>query len=64
MDQSQNPQPGHDGFPPPLTPERVELALDRVAAIHERIRRRGIDLSRLADPVDALVKARDAGGWE
>lgn len=64
MDQSQRPNTGGDGFPPPLTPERVERALERVEAIHERIRRRGVDLSQLPDPVEELVKARDAGGWD
>jgi len=64
MDRPQEPQRIDDGFPPPLTPERAERALARVAAIHERIRRRGIDPTRLPDPVDALSKARDAGGWE
>lgn len=62
MDQ-QHPHMGGDGYPPPLTPERVERALERVEAIHERIRRRGVDLSQLPDPVEELVKARDAGGW-
>lgn len=64
MDRPQDPQGTGDGFPPPLTPERAQRALDRVAAIHERIRRRGVDLSRLPDPVDALIKARDTGNWE
>lgn len=64
MDHSQTPQAGGDGFPPPLTPERAQRALDRVAAIHEEMRRQGIDLSRLPDPVEALIKAREAGSWE
>lgn len=64
MDHPQNPQAGGEDFPPPLTPERVERALDRVAAIHERLRRQGIDPARLPDPVEALVKARAAGHWE
>lgn len=64
MDQPQNPQAGGDSFPPPLTPERVERALARVAAIHEQIRRRGVDPAQLPDPVEELVKARDAGGWD
>lgn len=54
---------GGDGYPPPLTPERVERALERVAAVHERLRERGVDLSQLPGPVEELVKARDAGGW-
>lgn len=64
MDRSPGPRVSGDGFPPPLTPERVQRALDRVAAIHERIRRRGVDLSHLPDPVQELIKARDAGSWE
>lgn len=64
MDQPQDQHASNDGFPPPLTPERVERAFNRIAAIHERIRRRGIDLAQLPDPVEELVKARDAGGWE
>lgn len=64
MDRSHEPWAGSESFPPPLTPERVERALDRVAAIHERMRRNGIDVSRLPDPVEALIKARDADGQE
>ncbi len=45
----------------PLTPEKVQRAREHVAAIHDRIRRRGVDLSRLPDPVEELIKARDAG---
>jgi hypothetical protein len=64
MDQSQHPQAGGDGFPPRLTPERVRRAREQVAAVREQIRRRGVDLSRLPDPVEELRKTRDAGGWE
>lgn len=64
MDQSQDPRAAGDNFPPPLTPERVRQARERVAAIREKIRSRGVDLSRLPDPVEVLRKARDAGGWE
>ncbi len=63
MDQQQQLHMGGDGYPPPLTPERVERALERVAAVHERLRERGVDLSQLPGPVEELVKARDAGGW-
>ncbi len=57
------PTPSHaaDDFPGPLTPEKVQRAREHVAAIHDRIRRRGVDLSRLPDPVEELIKARDAG---
>lgn len=64
MDHSYDAHTGSDGFPPPLTPERVRLARERVAAIRERIRRRGVDLTQLPDPVEELSKARAAGGWE
>lgn len=64
METSHTAQPRGDGFPPPLTPERAERTLARIAAIHKRIRRRGIDLTRLPDPVEALSKARGAGGWD
>jgi hypothetical protein len=64
MDRSQDPRVTDNGFPPPLTPERVRLARERVAAIREQIRRRGVDLAQLPDPVEELIKARDAGGWE
>ena len=64
MDRPEDAHVTKDGFPPPLTPERAQRALERVAAIRERIRRRGIDLSALPDPVEELSKARAAGGWE
>lgn len=64
MDRSPHPHTSNDGFPPPLTPERAQRALDHVAAIHEQMRRDGMDPARLPDPVDALIKARDAGGWD
>lgn len=44
-----------------LTPEKVRGARAQIAVIHEDLRRQGIDLSRLPDPVEELVKARDAG---
>lgn len=52
-------QPAADGFLGPLTPEKVRRARERVAAIHDRIRRRGLALAQLPDPVDELVKARE-----
>ncbi len=54
MDISQDPSPATDGFPGPLTPEKVRRA-------RERIRQRGVDLSQLPDPVDELITAREAG---
>ncbi len=64
MDRSQDSPAGDDGFPPALTAERLQRAREQVAAIREAIRRRGVDLSRLPDPVEELSKARTAGGWE
>ncbi len=64
VDRSQDARVTDDGFPPPLTPERVRQARERVATIREQIRRHGVDLAQLPDPVEELVKARDAGGWE
>jgi len=46
-------------IPPPLNKERVERVLARIAVIHEEIRRQGIDLSRLPDPVEILRQTRD-----
>jgi len=48
----------------PLTPEKVRRVRERIAAVREDIRRRGIDPAHLPDPVEELVKARDAGGWD
>lgn len=64
MDRSQDSTMPNDGFPPPPTAERVHQAREQVAAIREQIRRRGVDLSQLPDPVEALSKARAAGGWD
>ena len=64
MDQSHETHRSDDGFPPPLTPERVRQARERVEAIRERIRKRGVDLAELPDPVEELSKARAGGGWE
>ncbi len=44
--------------PRPLTKERVERLFARIAAIHEDMRRQGIDPANLADPVEMLVQAR------
>jgi len=46
--------------PPPLTKERVARVRARIAAIHEGLRQQGIDMSRVADPVEMLRQARDA----
>jgi hypothetical protein len=64
MDRSHDQQAEGDGFPPPLTAERLQRAREQVAAIREAVRRRGVDLAQLPDPVEELSKARAAGGWE
>lgn len=64
MDTSHDPSPAADGFPPPLTAERLRRAREQVASIREAVRRRGVDLAQLPDPVEELSKARAAGGWE
>jgi len=61
MDTSPTPDHAADGFPGPLTPEKVRRARERTAAIHEDLRRKGVDFTRLPDPVDELIKAREAG---
>jgi len=61
MDTAQGPSSATDGFPGPLTPEKVRRARERTAAIHEDLRRQGIDFARLPDPVEELVKVREAG---
>jgi hypothetical protein len=60
MSTPRNP-PQAEPFPGPLTPEKVRRARERTAAIRDDLRRQGIDFSRLPDPVEELVKARDAG---
>ena len=50
-----------DHVPGPLTPEKVRRARERSAAIRADVQRHGVDFSRLPDPVEELVKARDAG---
>ena len=50
-----------ENFPGPLSPEKVRRARERTAAIRADLQRQGVDFSRLPDPVDELVKARDAG---
>jgi len=61
MDTSPDPSLAADGFPGPLTPEKVRRARERTAVIHEDLRRRGVDLSQLPDPVEELIKVRNAG---
>lgn len=61
MTTSQNPPPADDQMPGPLTPEKVRRARERVAAIHERICQRGVAPAQLPDPVEELIKAREAG---
>ena len=64
MDRSHNPQLGDDGFPPPLTAERLQRAREQVSTIREAIQRRGADLAHLPDPMEELSKACASGGWE
>ncbi len=61
MDTSPTPDHAADGFPGPLTPEKVRWARERTAAVHDRLRRCGVDFSQLPDPVEELIKARNAG---
>ena len=56
--------PSRETIPGPLTPEKVRRARAHTAAIREELRRQGVDFSRLLDPVDELIKARDAGYCE
>ncbi len=58
---SYDPSSPADGFPGPLTPEKVRRARERTEAVRERIRQRGVDLSQLPDPVEELIKAREVG---
>ena len=64
MDRPRDSQTVGDGFPPPLTVEQLQRARAQVAALREAIRRRGVDLAQLPDPVEELSKARATGGWE
>lgn len=43
-----------------ITPEKVRRVRARIEAVHEDIRRRGVDPPHLPEPVAELVKARDA----
>ncbi len=61
MDTSHDSAPPVDGYPGPLTPEKVRRARERTEAVREQIRQRGVDLSHLPDPVEELIKAREAG---
>jgi hypothetical protein len=61
METSQPPPRSPEVLPGPLTPEKVRRAREHTAAVREELARQGVDFSRLADPVDELVKARDAG---
>ncbi len=58
------PPPSSEYVPGPLTPANVRRVREQITAVHEHIRQRGVDPSRLPDPVEELVKARDAGTWE
>lgn len=59
MDTPRTQPPAADAESRPLTPEKVRRARERTAAIRDGLRRQGIDFSRLPDPVEELVKARD-----
>jgi endonuclease/exonuclease/phosphatase family metal-dependent hydrolase len=61
MTTSHTPPPDNQHVPGPLTAEKVRRFRADVAAVQERLRERGVDPSRLPDPVEELVKARDAG---
>jgi hypothetical protein len=64
MNTPHNPPAIIDQLPGPLTPEKIRRFRARVAAVHEGLRARGVDPARLPDPVEELIKARDAGTWE
>jgi hypothetical protein len=64
MDTPRTPPPSAEGVPGPLTPEKVRRFRARVAAVHEHLCARGVDPTQLPDPVEELIKARDAAGWE
>ncbi|MDQ2831684.1 MAG: hypothetical protein M3Y74_21880 [Chloroflexota bacterium] len=61
MNTSQTPPLAGDHLPGPLTVEKVRRFRTHVAAVHDRLRARGVDPARLPDPVEELIKARDAG---
>jgi hypothetical protein len=61
MDTSHGLSLAADAFPGLLTPEKVRKARERTAAIHEDLRRQGVDFARLPNPVEELIKAREAG---
>lgn len=64
METSHTPPPLAVGGPGPLTPDKVRQVRAHIAAVHDHIRQRGVDPTRLPDPVKELIKARGAGGWE
>jgi hypothetical protein len=64
MDTPRTPPPSEEGMPGPLTPEKVRRFRAHIAAVHDRLRARGVDPTQLPDPVEELIKARDASGWE
>jgi hypothetical protein len=61
MKTPQTTPPPTDNVPGPLTPEKVRRARERIAAIRDELRSQGVDFSRLPDPVDELIQARNAG---
>ena len=64
METSHTPPPVAVSVPRPLTPDKVRQVRAHIAAVHDHIRQRGVDPTRLPDPVKELIKARGAGGWE
>ncbi len=64
MNTPHSPSQSDDHMGGPVTPEKIRRFRAHVAAVHDHMRERDIDPTRLPDPVEELVKARDAGGWE
>ena len=64
METPQPNAPTQEQLPGPLTPEKVRRFRAHVEAVREQIRARGVDPDRMPDPVEELIKARDAGSWE
>lgn len=61
MNTPHTPPQADDHLPGPLTAEKVRRFRAHVTAVHDRLRARGVDPARLPDPVEELIKARDAG---
>ena len=61
MDTSDERSLAPEALPGPLTPKKVRRAHERTAAIRDDLCRQDVVFSRLPDPVEELVQARDAG---